>query len=219
MATSTIARSTTTAPPTQRVMLTGVRWETYEALLRDHLDRGMPHFTYDRGVLEIMSPSLTHEEDNRTIALLVEIVAEELDVDVRNVGSLTFKRRDLERGFEPDTGFYLQRELVVRGLTRISLGTDPPPDLLIEIEVSQPTLPKLPIYAEVGVPEVWTVGGARVQILGLADGLYLEMDQSVALPVLTATALSHFLRQGRSLSRTAWLRELREWVRAESATD
>lgn len=105
MSATTIKRSTTLAPPAQMIALTGNSWETYGALLADHLDRSVPHFTYDDGVLEIMAPALPHEEDNRLLGLLVEVVAEELSVDVKNVSSVTFKRRDLDRGFEPDTGF------------------------------------------------------------------------------------------------------------------
>ena len=80
--------------PEQRVILRGVSWGTYENLLSDHVDASAPRFTFDRGVLEIMSPSSEHEEYNRTLALLVEVLAEELRMDIRNLGSTTFKRED-----------------------------------------------------------------------------------------------------------------------------
>src|SRR5262249_51872696 len=92
--------------PDQRMILRNVSWETYERLLADHRDCSAPRFTYDRGTLEIMSPLPEHEESNRTLALLVEVVAEERELDIRNLGSTTFKREDLERGFEPDSCFY-----------------------------------------------------------------------------------------------------------------
>ncbi len=217
MATTTSERPRTLRPPEQMVVLTGVSWETYEALLADHLDRSVPHFTYDHGVLEIMAPSLPHEKDNRLLALLVEVVAEELAVDVVDIGSLTFKRRDLERGFEPDTGFYIEHEALVREAREIHLGVDPPPDLLIEIEFTRSALPKVPIFAAVGVHEVWRVGTKQVRILVLDDGAYSESERSAALPPLTAEALSRFLQRGRALPRTAWLRELRAWVREQLA--
>ena len=88
-----------------------------------------------------MSPSAEHEEENRTLAMLVELVAIELSLDVRNVGSMTFKRKDLQRGFEPATSFYIQQYERVRGRRRIDLAVDPPPDLLIEIEETGPALP------------------------------------------------------------------------------
>ncbi len=205
-----------TVPPAQRVILGNVSWTTYESLLADHLDRSVPHFAYDRGVLEIVCPSTPHEEDNRTLALLVEVVAEELGIDLQNVGSMTFKREDLQRGFEPDSSFYIASEERVRGRTQIDLAADPPPDLVIEIDVSHPSLDKLPIYAEMGVPEVWRVGEGRVTVLRLDDGGYAATDESGALPPLTAATLTRFLIESRDLPRTAWLRSLRAWVRSRA---
>ena len=56
------------------------------------------------------SPPPEHESINRSFALLVEVLAEELDTDVRDLGSTTFRRGNLERGFEPDSCFYTQNE-------------------------------------------------------------------------------------------------------------
>ena len=159
-----------------------------------------------------MTPSIGHEEDNRTLALLVEEIAMEWSIDVRNVGSTTFKRRDLEQGFEPDSSFYIQHEEDVRGKAEINLLVDPPPDLIIEIEVTQSAIPKLPLYAGLGIPEVWRLHGDRVSILRLIDGSYTETATSEALPPLTSAALTDFLRDSRSLRRTVWIRQVREWA-------
>jgi hypothetical protein len=113
----------------QRVVLYDVSWETYERLLLDHLDNSVPHFTYDRGVLAIVSPLPEHEKINRTISLLVELLAEEFGVDLENLGSTTFKREDLKRGFEPESSFYIQNEERVYGKADLDLDVDPPPDL------------------------------------------------------------------------------------------
>ena len=50
-----------------------------------------------------MSPSKVSESVDRVVALLVEELAVELDVDVESAGSTTFKREDITRGFEPDS--------------------------------------------------------------------------------------------------------------------
>ena len=60
-------------------------------------------------------------------------MAEELGVDVYDLGSTTFEREDLERGFEPDSCFYIQNEERIRGKDRINLEVDPLPDLVIEM--------------------------------------------------------------------------------------
>ena len=70
----------------QRVILPGVSWATYERLLADFQDSHTAHFTYDRGVLEIMVLSAKHENLNRTLSLLVEVIAEELEIDIARFG-------------------------------------------------------------------------------------------------------------------------------------
>ena len=219
MATATRERTATATDG--RVLLRNVSWATYEALLAAHLDASVPHFTYDRGELEIVSPSLPHEKDNRALAQVVEVVAEELAIDTVNVGSMTFKRADVQRGFEPDTGFYIQHEADVGERTQIDLTIDPPPDLVIEIEITNPLLDKRSLYAAMGVPEIWVSDGRGVAILLLADGRYADAHVSSALPLLNRDVLGRFVAESRSLKRTAWLKRLREWARttqAESGT-
>jgi len=93
----------------QRIILYNIGWDTYEGLLRDHANTSAPRFTYDRGTLEIMSPLPEHERFNRAIQLLVPIVVEEMGAEVYSLGSTTFNREDLLRGFEPDSCFYLTK--------------------------------------------------------------------------------------------------------------
>lgn len=215
--------ATVVSPPTTArdaaVVLRHVSWRTYESLLADYLDSSAPRFTYDRGVLEIVSPSFEHEQANRTLALLVQTVASELSRDVLGAGSTTFKREDLQRGFEPDSCFYVQHASRLRGQRRIDLTIDPPPDLVIEIDVSRSSLDKLSLYARMGVPEVWRFDGERIVIHLLEAGLYRETEHSSVLPPLTSQVLLRFLVEGRSLSLPEWLRSLSEWVRAQRAAD
>jgi Uma2 family endonuclease len=209
---------TTKSPPAQRILLTDVSWKTYECLLADYTSRSVPHFTYDRGLLEIMSPSHDHEMDNRTLAMLVEEVAVELSIDVPNVGSMTFKRQDLQRGFEPDTGFYIRNYELVRFRKQIDLAVDPPPDLIIEIEVTNPALPKIPLYAAMGVPEVWRADERRVTIHRLDGDAYVEIAASAALPPLTSADLTRFLIESQTLRRTEWVRSVRAWAGERSTS-
>lgn len=203
------------APPSgtgQHIVLYGISWETYERLLADLVDSSAPRLTFDQGVLEVMSPTAEHEEYNRTLALLVEVVAEELQINVRRLGSTTFKRQDLLKGFEPDSCFYIQSAQRIRGKKRIDLTQDPAPDLVIEIDLTSPSLDRFPIFARVGVSEVWRYDGGRVRILKLEGEQYVEVGQSVALPLLTSTVVTQFLEDSMELESTAWLRRVREWV-------
>jgi len=193
------------------LILRDISWRTYEDLLADLRDRSAPRLTFDRGVLEIMSPTQDHEQTNTAIALFVSTVAEELEIDFLSLGSTTYKRQDLMRGFEPDSSFYIQNIDRVFGKT-IDLSVDPPPDLIVEVEVASNSLDKLPLYAALGVPEVWRYGGSKLSILTLVGSGYRESESSAVLPPLTAHVVSDFITQSRSLRSTAWLKNVRQWA-------
>lgn len=204
---------TVQAPPEQRIILSNISWETYERLLADHENSSAPRFTYDRGMLEIMSPNPEHEEANRQLAQIVLILAEERSINVRGLGSTTFRREDLERGFEPDSCFYIRNEERVRGKKRIDLTVDPPPDLVIEVDITSPSLGKFPIYARLGVPEVWRYDGEKLSIHQLAgDAGYTEIRRSAVLPDLTTDVLTRFVGRSATLDWLSWVREVRGWA-------
>ena len=209
---------TTIAPPEQRVILENVSWETYERLLAESIDSVGTRFTYDEGALEIMVVSIGHENPNRTLAQLVEIVAEETDRDLHRAGSTTFKRKDLAKGFEPDSCFYIGHAEQTRGKEELDLVTDPPPDLVIEVDITRSSLNRFPIFAALGVAEVWRFDGARVTMYRLEGGRYFETETSLTLPPLTASQSTVFLDESRREKSTVWVRHVREWVRSSKST-
>ncbi len=204
---------TVNSPAEQRVVLHNVRWETYERLLAEHADSSAPRFTYDRGELEIMSPSPEHERVNRRLAQLVLALTEEMGVEAEDLGSTTFRREDLKRGFEPDSCFYIENEGLIYGKDRVDLSVDPPPDLVIEIDITSPSISKLPIYAQMGVPEVWRYDGEHLTMWKLEGSRYTEITESLALPSLTNAVVSDFAEKSKSTKRTTWLMAVREWAR------
>ena len=205
------------SPAEQKVTFHNVSWETYERLIEERGESRVPRFAYDRGELEIMSPQAEHESISYAAALLVEVLAEEMDIDVYGLGATTFKRENLERGFEPDQCSSFGDWKLVRGKERLDLATDPPPELLIEIGITSPSLNKLPIYAQLGVREVWRHDGERMRILGLGDEAYVERPTGLALPPLTNDVLTRFAGEGAKLGRRAWMRRVREWARTHAS--
>jgi Uma2 family endonuclease len=203
---------TVQAPAEQRVVLHNISWDVYERLLAAHAEHSAPRFTYDRGELEVMSPLPEHERLNRAIQLLVPLVAYQFGVQVYSLGSTTFRREDIGRGFEPDSCFYFQNLDAVRGKSALDMRADPPPDLVVEIDITRPSLPKLPLYAEFGVPEVWRRDATGWHILLLHAGVYEAAQQSSALPGVTAAALSDLLAQSLALDDAGWLDAVREWA-------
>jgi Uma2 family endonuclease len=209
------------SPSEQRVVLRDIRWETYERLLKDLEDCSAPRLTFDQGVLEIMSPFSDHEEDNRNLSLLVEVFAEEFAVEIRNLGSTTFKREEFQRGFEPDSCFYVQNAARIRGTRRVDLDVDPPPDLVIEVDLTNNSIDKFPLFAKLGVPEVWRLSDGKVEILLRDADRYKLQESSHVLPPLAARDLKELLESRASMKRTDWLRRVRAHFRnlKTSSTD
>lgn len=206
------------SPPSdvgQRVILHGVSWETYERLLADFQESHAAFFAYDRGVLEIRMPSFEHEKLTHTIASLAELLATEMDIDTEGGGATTFRREDLARGFEPDACFYVQYAELVRGKDQIDLSKDPPPDLVIEVDITSPSLNKMPIYAAVGVPEVWRYDRQELKIFRLEESEYRQLEESDLLPGVTSAQLTRFLQESQKLTRPEWTRRVREWARQQ----
>lgn len=198
------------------VLLNGIQWETYEKLVCDLESQNGPRLAYDHGTLEIMSPLPRHENRKETLTLLVNIVAAERNVDVQAFGSTTFRRASAQRGAEPDSCFYIQSvDLLPENLDDADPDTLPPPDLVIEIDQTSPSLDKLPIYASLGVPEIWRDNGRQVVILRKEESSYVEHTESGVLTGVTAERLSEFLSLSRTMKRTAWLRRLQIWARGE----
>jgi len=140
----------------------------------------------------------------------------EWNIEFCNAGSTTFKRENLERGFEPDSCFYVQHAGQIAGKKRLDLTVDPPPDLALEVDITHSLLDKLSIFAVVGVPEVWRYDGERVRMLALAGDSYVEREQSLAFPVLRSAHLGELLAASQQMPRTAWLRHVRAWAQAST---
>jgi len=206
--------ATTKSQPTveSRVVLSCVSWKTYEALLKDHENSSAPRFTYDRGTLEIMSPLPDHEVDNRCLETVIDAAAEAHGFDLVMLGSTTFQREDLVRGFEADSCYYLANADIARGRKSFDLRTDPPPDLVVEIETSRSAVDKLVLYAAFGVPEVWRYDGRALTMLVLKGDAYGPSPTSRAMPRATSEAVGRLVRVGGTTPRRAWLATVREWA-------
>jgi Uma2 family endonuclease len=204
--------ATVLSPTDRRVIITGVSWEIYERLLADFGDRHAARVAFDQGTLEIMAPSFALERPLQLLVQIVEILAEVHDMDMVSAGSTSFKREDLGRGFEPDASFYIQHARDVRGNVEIDLDSDPPLDLVIEIDTTHPSLDKFPIYAAIGVPEVWRYAEQRVSIYQHHAGGYTVESSSTVLPGVTSHQLTQLVATGHETPRPTWLRHVRAWA-------
>ena len=195
------------------LLLDGVSWDLYQKLLRETTDRRL-YITYDEGRLEIMAPLPEHERIKKLIGGFIELISLEKEIPMCRLGSTTFHRKRLAKGLEPDECYYIKHEREVRGKKRIRLGIDPPPDLVVEVDISYRAINRERIYAAMGVPEIWRYdrNGLRGLRLG-ANGQYKVVRKSVAFPFLRITDISRFLDRLDQEDELTVFRSFRDWLR------
>ena len=202
-------------PREQRFLLQNVIWQGYLQFLDAVGDRPV-RLTYDRGNLELMSPSYRRATYASLLGRFVEAVTEELNIPMKSGRCTTFRRRDLDRDLEPDHCYYVQHVAQLRGRTEIDLTRDPPPDLAIEVDVTRSSLDRMSIYAALGIPEVWRFDGEALEVHRLApDGAYGLAEQSGAFTFLPIAELVVFLRDCEDTNDTSLFRSFRSWVRSD----
>jgi Uma2 family endonuclease len=202
----------------KRIVLADISWELYECL-RDNDGNRHVRMAYDNRRLELMSPSPDHAAIKRLIGRMIEAITEEMNIPCRSLSDTTWKRADLAKGLEADECYYILNHHHVRRRRHVDLAVDPPPDLAVETEISRSIVPRLRIYAALGVPEIWRwrKKGLTAYSLG-ADGEYVEREFSLNLPKLRVKDLEAFLDFEISADETAWIRNFRVWVREQLLT-
>ncbi|MEB3182184.1 MAG: Uma2 family endonuclease [Nostocaceae cyanobacterium] len=196
-----------------RVVLHNITWEQFENLLKDLGEKRAARVAYFEGTLEIMTPLPEHEYYKEVIGVAVQDIAEELELNYESYGSTTWKRERRKAGLEPDNCFYFQNEAAIRGRLDFDLNQDPPPDLALEIDITNKSLNRFPIYARLGVPELWCYDNGELKIYHLQDGEYVEGERSLVFHNLPIQELPQVIEEHRSAGRLAVRRAVREWVR------
>jgi Uma2 family endonuclease len=196
-----------------RVLLQDVSWRTYQSLIKDFERQPALRLTYNRGLLEIRMPLDPHETYKKLLRRLIEALTEELGIEIRSLGSRTCDREDLERGLEPDQCYYIQNEQAVWDKVQIDLSVDPPPDLAIEIDITNSSMKRLSIYAALGIPEVWRYDGQSLKMYCLDNQDYQLCKFSIAFPFLSPANVERFLVLKQTTKENALIRQFREWVR------
>jgi Uma2 family endonuclease len=195
-----------------------VGWEDYEQLLAELGDDYHVRVSYACGWLEIMSPLPEHEEFADVVLGITREITRELGVKLETRGSMTIRRAWQAKGVEPDTCFYVQNAARIIGKRSRDFDTDPPPDIVVEIDLTNASQSKFPIYAALGVPEIWRYDGHQAYFYHLAGEQYIEMSYSRAFPFLTSTVLAQFIGQSKSEGQDAALDAARAWVRVNKTT-
>jgi Uma2 family endonuclease len=218
----------TTQPPTasakpepllngeQRLVLYA-NWEIYERFLaaRGEEYPGL-RISYNRGRLELLTTSGPHERFKVLLSRFLEMYTFEFKLPLLGYGEATLKRRDLDRGMEPDQWYYVEHADQMGGIRELDFTRDPPPDLAIEIEVSRSIVDRIDICRAIGIRELWCYDGDSLRVMLLqTDGTYLESPTSRAFPRLPITELGRRIGEAATTvaNDTTLLRGLSEWIR------
>ena len=207
-----------TAVGAQRLVLHNVPWQSYVAIGDALPDRPALRMTYDRGNLEFMTTSPEHEKYKVRLGRLLEALVEECGLQVEPLGNMTMRREELERGLEPDECFFIANERHMRARLDWDPKRDPPPDLVLEIEISRSALNRMGICAALRVPEVWRCDGATLRAhLLQPDGSWLASETSPTFPKVPLAGIVPFLQPSETVGYLDMIRAFRAWVREQLA--
>lgn len=206
----------TTSPlePSGPLVLESASWSFYSHLLEE---AGADHLrvTYDDGRMEIMSPLPKHGRLGHLVGRLVETMCLERRIDVEGFENTTFRSEAKLKGLEPDKCYYVQRVNASRDIEdEFDPAIHPAPDLAIEVEVSRRLISREPIYAALGVPELWRVTVGEIRCRHLVDGdRYEDRAVSLAFPFLKPADLWPWVGRLRTEPRIPVLGEFQAWAR------
>jgi Uma2 family endonuclease len=199
----------------KRVAFYHISWQSYEKILEALGDRRAARITYYQETLEIVTPLEEHESAHDRLGILIHILTEELNLNIKSMGSTTLKIPHLKVGAEPDKCYYIQNEPAVRG-KKVDLSIDPPPDLIIEVDITPTDINKNQLYQEMKVPEFWRYNGKTLTIYLFSQEQYQESETSATFPLLTKSIVYEFLAQchtqGESQTKRAFRTRIREEI-------
>jgi Uma2 family endonuclease len=197
----------------EHLVMYNVSWEYYEQTLKEI---GQQHIrvAYLDGVMEFMSPLPSHENAKKAIGDLIAFLTYECGTKRKSLGSTTFRSKKKAAGSEPDECFFFNEIESLKGMSEFDPAVHRAPDLWVEVDLFSPSVPREPIYARLGVPEIWRYGRGRLVVRKLVDGKYVDSANSLAFPFLPIDAFASFIPKMIEDDETAVLTEFRDWVRS-----
>lgn len=195
----------------QHLVLNDVDWEFYEQVLGKIGNRPI-RVTFFEGTIEIMAPLSKHELVKKAIARLVETMMLDLNMSAVPFGSTTFREEAKGAGLEPDECYYVKNPTAVRGMERFDPERYPPPDLAIEVDITRRSIPRQPIYAALGVAELWRFDGQELEVLVLGKKGYSRVNSSSAFPFLPMDRFTQFVHRLLNEDQAIVLQDFRKWV-------
>jgi len=200
-------------PPGTVVRLPG-SWQDYQALVKQLGDRQIPRIKYRPGEILLMSPLPVHGKQANIIADVVKVLLDYLGRDYEAFTPITMDLLE-ERGIEPDYCFYIDNCGAIIGKDRIAWGVEPPPDIVIEIDVTSYT--DVDDYFPYQVPEVWLFKKNNLRIYDLQNDRYVESSVSRYFANFNVSEIvEESWQMSRDRHTSAIIRELRRKIEREN---
>ncbi|MEC4983934.1 MAG: Uma2 family endonuclease [Oscillatoria sp. PMC 1068.18] len=157
------------------VMRSPATWQEYQALCKQRGDGSIPRLKYRSGEVLLMSPLPRHGRDVSLIADIVKVLLDSMGQDYDAFTPVTMQLPE-ESGIEPDYCFYIDNWQAISGKERIDWLNDPPPDLVLEIDIT--SYSDVQDYLPYEVPEVWLFRNQQLMIYQLQGNTYIVESQS-----------------------------------------
>ncbi len=202
--------------PGSAMTVTGLTWLQYQLFLTELGEDRATRLAYHDGILEVRMPGKLHEIVNRLLSKIVFALAEELGLEMVDLGSMTWNREDLDKGIEPDSCFYLQNAAQVQGLNP-DIPSNLPPDLAIEVDIASGSNNKLPIYQALGIPELWVYREGKVQILDLRGAQVQAVGNSIAFAAVSSEQIQAWVNLRETGTDLAVIKAVRQFCRQSSS--
>ncbi|NJN72896.1 MAG: Uma2 family endonuclease, partial [Limnothrix sp. RL_2_0] len=184
-------------------------WDDYLVIVETLPYSRNAHLTYDNGTLEITVPLEDHEFYRSLIEYFIRGLVELMGLPIKAMGSTRLNYPNQNKSAEPDNAYYIQNQPLVKG-RNVDFTKDPPPDLVVEVDITHTDISKNQFYSELGVPEFWRFNGKEWRIYQLNDGIYVEIEQSPTFPMIPKEKLYEFLTKAKENEVDA-MRGLRTW--------
>ncbi|MBF2049080.1 MAG: Uma2 family endonuclease [Elainella sp. C42_A2020_010] len=194
--------------PAGTVIRVPATWQEYQTLADQRGDGSIPRMKYCNGELFLMVPLPEHGKDASLIARIIEVLLDAQGLEYDSFTPITMTLPE-SGGIEPDYCFYIQSLDQVRGKKRIDWQVDPPPDLVLEIDVTNYS--NVNDYLPYQVPEIWMFKGNRLNVYILNGNAYCLTQASRYFPSLQLQTIVDQYRQiAYEQSSSQAIRQLRQ---------
>jgi Uma2 family endonuclease len=155
-----------------------------------------------------MSPLPKHGRDVHLVASIITTLLQYFNHDYEAFTPITLTVAN-QSAIEPEYCFYITNWAAVAGKERLNWEKDPPPDLVVEVDVT--SYSSIEDYLPYRIPEIWILRQGNLFIYWLEEGTYISHNQSQDFPGLNLPELvAHCLKIAYEENSSAAIRELKQ---------